>query len=68
MNADWNSSLNIKNRILSVELRNLLGKDNVYQCSRPKEIYYKQVKSIVEGFYKKQDGVVTELLPNESNS
>ena len=59
-NADFNSSTTIKYRFINPELRNELGKDNVYLCHRSKAIYYKNVKPIVEKYY----GVVTELLPN----
>ena len=61
-NADENSAINIKYRLLNIEIRNKLGKDNVYLCSRPKAIYYKEVKAVVEKVYK-GNGVVTELLP-----
>ena len=59
VNADFNSSTTIKYRFINTELRNELGKDNVYLCHRSKAIYYKKVKPIVEKYY----GVVTELLP-----
>jgi len=61
-NADTNAARVIKSRLLNKTLRNKLGKDNVYQCSRNKSINYKLVKNIVEDEYK--IGVVTELLPN----
>ena len=61
MNADTNSALNIKSRILHRELKAKLNKDNVYLCSRTKPIYYKNVKNVIDEVYKL--GVVTELLP-----
>ena len=64
MNADHNSAINIKNRILHKELKTKLSKDNVYLCSKPKPIYYREVKSIIEEVY--NSGVVTELLPKQS--
>jgi len=62
INADSNAAKIIKSRLLNKTIRNKLGKDNVYQCSRTKTINYKLVKNIVEDEYK--IGVVTELLPN----
>ena len=64
INADINSAINIKNRILHKELKNKLSKDNVYLCSKPKPIYYRVVKSIIEEVY--NYGVVTELLPKQA--
>ena len=61
-NADNNAAKVIKSRLLNKNLRNKLGKDNVYLCSRTKTINYKLIKSIVHVEYK--IGVVTELLPN----
>ncbi len=61
MNADTNSALNIKARVLHKELRAKLNKDNVYLCSRPKPIYYRNVKNVIDEVYK--SGVVTELFP-----
>ena len=66
INADYNSAINIKNRILHKELKNKLSKDNVYLCSKPKPIYYRVVKSIIEEVY--NSGVVTELLPKQAIS
>ena len=64
INADYNSALNIKNRVLNKELRQKLNKDNVYLCSRPNLTYYKNVKDIIDQIY--QSGVVTELLPQNT--
>jgi len=62
INADSNAARVIKSRLINKTIRNKLGKDNVYQCSRNKSINYKLVKNIVDDEYK--IGVVTELLPN----
>jgi len=62
INADSNAARVIKSRLINKTIRNKLGKDNVYQCSRTKSINYKLIKNIVEDEYK--IGVVTELLPN----
>ena len=67
INADENSAINIKYRLLNSEIRNKLGKDNVYLCSRPKAIYYKEVKTVVEKVYN-GNGVVTELLPTKKEA
>ena len=57
------SSYNVflKSRLLNNNLREKLGKDNVYSCSRIKPVYYKAVKPIIEQEYKL--GVVTESFP-----
>ena len=64
INADINSAINIKNRILNRDLKNKLNKDNVYLCARPRQIYYRAIKNIIDEVYKL--GVVTELLPKQA--
>ena len=66
INADTNSAINIKNRILNKELKEKLSKDNVYLCSRPKQVYYKNIKSMIDEVF--NIGVVTELLPKQAIS
>ena len=65
-NADSNAAKNIKNRILNRNIRNKLGKDNVYLCSRTKPINYKIVKTIINEEYKL--GGITELFPFKFNN
>ena len=65
-NADSNAAKVIKSRIINTNIRNKLGKDNVYLCSRTKTINYKLVKGIIMEEYKELIGVVTELLPDKS--
>ena len=60
-NADSNAAKVIKSRLINVKIREELGKDNVYHCSRVKPIYYKVVKTIIDKEYK--TGVITELFP-----
>ena len=66
MNADSNAALCITNRKLNKKLSIKLNDDNVYRCSRPKTICYRNVKNIIDEFYK--SGVVTELLPENTIS
>ena len=67
MNADLNAALCITNRKLNKKLSIKLNDDNVYRCSKPKTIYYKSVKNIIDEVYK-SNGVVTELLPKKTIS
>ena len=64
-NADSNGAKVIKSRVINERIRNKLGKDNVYQCSRTKTMNYKLVKNIIMEEYKELIGVVTELLPDK---
>ena len=66
MNADNNAALCIKNRKLNKKLSIKLNDDNVYRCSKPKIIYYGNIKKLIDDFYKL--GVVTELLPENTIS
>ena len=66
MNADNNAALCIKNRKLNKKLSVKLNDDNVYRCSKPKIIYYGNIKKLIDEFYKL--GVVTELLPENTIS
>ena len=66
MNADSNAALCITNRKLNKKLSVKLNDDNVYRCSKPKKIYYKSVKNIIDEFY--NYGVVAELLPENTIS
>ena len=66
MNADNNAALCITNRKLNKKLSVKLNDDNVYRCSKPKSIYYKIVKKLIDDFY--NYGVVTELLPDNTIS
>lgn len=50
-NADTNSARNSKERYINVEIRERLGKDNVYQCHRSHNLYYKRVKLILDDYY-----------------
>jgi transposase len=72
LNADTGSAVNIKERVVNKELRKLLSKDNVYLCARSNGLYYKEVKNVIDKFYKNDmsnnksnkepNRVVTELL------
>ena len=66
MNADNNAALCIKNRKLNKKLSVKLNDNNVYRCSKPKIIYYRNIKKLIDEFY--NYGVVTELLPENTIS
>jgi transposase len=60
LNADTGSAINIKERVVNKTLRKLLSKDNVYLCARSNGLYYKEVKAVIEKFYK-------EMIDNNGN-
>jgi transposase len=60
LNADTGSAVNIKERVVNKELRRLLSKDNVYLCARSNGLYYKEVKTVIDKFYK-------EIIDNNDN-
>jgi transposase len=68
LNADTSSAVNIKERVVNKELRKLLSKDNVYLCARSNGLYYKEVKAIIDKFYKNIiDNNDNKMINNKPN-